>query len=76
MKEKFIEFLKENGAYEEYKCERLRYIWSGEGTLEYAGPLQWVNGAFWWDYASSGHEYWQSLSDKWIDRLQELENGK
>jgi hypothetical protein len=64
MKRKFYLFLKENGAWDEYK----RYA-KIEGNPLLWDETDWVLCAFNWETSDSGWEYWSDINNKWFDLI-------
>ena len=68
MKEKFIKFLKDNGALEKFRfnLEREYYI-SIETFLEdkEVETEHWIDGAFLWPIHQ--WKFWKKLNSKWVE---------
>ena len=76
MKEKFIQFLKDNGALEKFeanikdeKCQFSRRYLSIDEIIEAHDKEGldvnvWSN-VFWWDDSPEGWDYWNDLDNKW-----------
>ena len=68
MKEKFIEFLKKNGAYDAY----MRNTEENGGLknfFEVVEPQKYICGSFVWEHTSEGHSYWSDLDYEWLNEL-------
>lgn len=69
MKEKFIKFLKDNHAFDEYKKEILPYSLNDLNPQFLDGGAEFLlsDGCiFYWSLASTGVN-WKELSEKWVD---------
>lgn len=71
--EKFIKFLEENNAWENF--ERA-FTKSGQDVECYKDMCKRWKGrelyaAFPWEYSKEGFDYWQKLNDKWNKSLKE-----
>jgi len=71
MKNKFIEFLKENEAYEKFKTnlkeDRIN-IESKQATLKTVfeeHPLNYIEVGFVWHKTQEGYNFWHSLNKLW-----------
>ena len=69
MKERFIEFLKNQGVYEKF----LDNFNGQNATLTFEDFLdvqkehqEWVWWAFVWDETPEKHNYWERLDDEWV----------
>jgi hypothetical protein len=60
----FTEWLKEQGAYDEY----MRYFDDKWGNFPYTIPMFFIENAFDWDEADSEYDYWSQLNDEWQRR--------
>ena len=69
MKERFIEFLKNQGVYEKF----LDNFNGQNATLTFedflntqTDPQEYVYWGFVWDETNEGREYWENLDDEWV----------
>lgn len=68
MKEKFIQFLKDNNAYDAFvkNClsdhgttiDRIIKNWTND-------PEKWIFAAFYWINTEEGHDYWNRIEQAW-----------
>lgn len=80
MKDKFIEFLKENNAYDAFcnsfikvrgiKAEQIE--WRIGYFVEVLDPQGLIESAFLWHLTKEGKGFWERLNDKWKEKLNEL----
>jgi len=64
MKKDFIEFLRENKAYDAFVDNLTISI---EDHVNYYFNEDLVSEAFTWDTTDQGENFWSKLSDKWVD---------
>lgn len=65
MKDKFIKFLEDNGAYEKYVANIPRFR-GGIDYLRYmTTPDNYLDCMFAWDFTKEGRQYWAILDHKW-----------
>lgn len=68
MKEKFIQFLKDNYVYNRFKAYRQTASEDEKACLslcfDYV-PENWICLAFRWDNTDEGFDFWDKLSSKW-----------
>jgi len=57
----FTEWLKEQGAYDEY----MKFI--NTGAIREAEAIDYIASAFTWGNSSSGHNFWETLNYEWQD---------
>jgi len=78
MKEKFIQFLKDNGALEKFeenlKSSEVRFEDDNFTTIdEYfdkdSDPTTFIGAAFIWFITDEGSEFWANIDNKWIEEL-------
>lgn len=70
MKEKFLQFLKENNLY--YRFESYLYNRMKIEVDEYLikeSPENYLNNAFSWRLTDEGYDYWMSLNKAWITSI-------
>ena len=69
MKEKFIQFLVENDAYEQYMQNFLNFGRSkpfDEWFEQLENKMDGICSCFMWQDTPEGHEFWENLNRKWI----------
>jgi len=78
MKEKFIQFLKDNGALEKFEANiRDKNVRWGDDNFttineyfdEASDPSTLVGAAFIWFVADGGSDFWGDIDDKWQEEL-------
>jgi len=78
MKEKFIQFLKDNGALEKFEAaiadDDVRFGDTYSTTIEKwmdecDNPMNYLDCAFAWSKSVDGHEYWYDVDNKWMTML-------
>jgi len=62
MKEKFLQFLKDNGALEKFK-DNLDYPFAKYLRNHLGRSI--ISTAFSWDYSKEGWRYWNDIDTKW-----------
>lgn len=72
--EKFIKFLEDNDAWENFERE---FTESKRNVEYYKDTCKRWNGreldaAFIWEYSKEGIDYWQKLEDKWKEENKSL----
>lgn len=70
----FIDFLKENKCYSQYKDNFFRFghYDSFGDFIHYQRSINWID-AFYWGNTSEGWDYWNSIDNDWRDLV--YENG-
>lgn len=72
MKEKFIDFLKKENAFDSYVTNFNERIIKG-GMLEWLNvedPEGYIAEAFIWANTYEGWEYWNNLDEQWLKIIQ------
>ena len=72
--EKFIKFLEDNNALENFErafIEQKRDVEEYKKECRVWGNLE-LNRAFTWDYTKEGYKYWSSLNDLWRGECESL----
>ena len=75
MKEKFIQFLKDNGALEKFEANLkdplCRFTKGDPDTIdkltEYCDDTCLISSAFWWANSPEGRKYWNTINNKWAE---------
>ena len=73
MKEKFIQFLKDNGALEKFEANlknpECKFAKGDPDTIDKltadCDDTCLISSAFWWPNSSEGDKYWAKLHIKW-----------
>ena len=65
MKEKFIQFLKDNNAYDAFIKNLLNIGYCKINSLFTINPTYWISSAFFWNKTSEGHDYWKRIEQAW-----------
>lgn len=80
-KQIFIQFLKDNDAYEEYvynfnKREKFRNKACPKNQFfSKKEPKEYILFAFTWDSTSEGLRFWNEIDIKWMDYLANINNN-
>ena len=69
MKEKFIQLLKANNAYENFinNLERENNYSSIDHLCRVESAPDWIDSSFTWKNTPQGKEYWESIANLWWD---------
>lgn len=71
MKEKFIDFLKKENAFDSYVTHFNEHR---KGAmiewLNVKDPEDYIDCAFLWERTSEGWEYWNKLNEQWLKIIQ------
>jgi len=78
----FVQFLKDNDAYEQYmhnvKIENQRWVNINEyiklEQLKKKLPCRWIECAFNWRLQKEGYNFWQELNEKWHCFIENMNN--
>ena len=73
MKEKFIQFLKDNGAFEKFEANlkdtSCKFAKGDPDTIdkltEDCDDTCLISSAFWWPNSPEGIKYWTKINNKW-----------
>lgn len=72
--EKFIKFLEDNNAWENFERAFNEYNKEVKGYKNRCkeDPKAALAGAFKWSGTREGHDYWNELNDKWMQEITPL----
>lgn len=73
IQEKFIAWMKDQGAWDEYVKSCEIDDWTPEYVINNFNPECFISSSFAWFEAKSGSQYWVCINKKW---LKYLENNK
>ncbi len=77
MKTEFLNFLRENEAYEKFKHNYLFGLSSKKVVYEYiiddycvvTDPKNYLVKAFLWVSSVEGDDFWRNLNNKWLEKI-------
>lgn len=73
IKNKFLKFLLDNDAIIQYD-DNTEYGYDKEinRILDIGAETGLINNAFTWTHTPEGHDYWDKLSDEWVQELKRM----
>lgn len=76
MKEKFIEFLKNEGVYERVKAYALAGGQPFDKVVSEYGPTLWILLMFNWGNTDEGSLFWVKMDRKWRDCIEDIKKAQ